>query len=82
MGNHASMAEYLGWIATAVFTASYFCARAEALRRVQMIGAAMWMTYGVLIGASPVVVSNALVLAAAAWTASRNSGTVTIECPR
>ena len=33
------MAEWLGWTATAVFTASYFCRQAASLRRVQMLGA-------------------------------------------
>jgi hypothetical protein len=60
--------EYLGWAATAVFVGSYFCARAEALRRVQMVGALMWVAYGVVIGASPVVAANVLVFGAAAWT--------------
>jgi Bacterial inner membrane protein len=62
------VSDYLGWLATAVFTASYFCARPEVLRRVQMVGSVMWIAYGVLIGASPVIVSNVLVLGAAAWT--------------
>lgn len=63
-----SMIEYLGWAATAVFVSSYFFARAEWLKRVQMVGALMWMTYGFLIGAIPVVVANLLVFSAAAWT--------------
>jgi Bacterial inner membrane protein len=67
------VSDYLGWVATAVFTASYFCTRAEALRRVQMVGSVMWIAYGVLIGASPVIVSNLLVLGAAAWTMTRPS---------
>ena len=67
------MIDYLGWAATAVFVASYFCARPALLRSVQMAGAAMWILYGVLIGAVPVVVANVLVLAAAAWTARRQS---------
>jgi Bacterial inner membrane protein len=65
------VSDYLGWLATTVFTASYFCTRAEALRRVQMVGSVMWIAYGVLIGASPVIVSNLLVLGAAAWTMTR-----------
>jgi hypothetical protein len=60
--------DYLGWSATAVFVASYFSARAELLRRVQMIGALMWVAYGLLITAYPVVVANLLVFGAAAWT--------------
>ena len=65
------MTSYLGWVATAVFVGSYFCARPEQLRRVQMAGALMWVLYGVLIGAAPVVAANVLVLGAAAWTGRR-----------
>jgi hypothetical protein len=63
--------ECLGWSATAVFVASYFFTRPSLLRRVQMIGALLWVTYGFLIHASPVIFSNILVFAAAAWTAVR-----------
>jgi hypothetical protein len=66
------MTSYLGWIATAVFVGSYFCARPEHLRRVQMVGAVVWVLYGVLIGAAPVVAANVLVLGAAAWTGRRS----------
>jgi hypothetical protein len=61
----------LGWTATAVFVGSYFFSRPSILRAVQMCGAVLWITYGVLIGASPVIVANALVFTAAAWTAFR-----------
>ena len=71
MGIDASAIEYLGWLATAVFVSSYFCSRPESLTRVQMAGALMWILYGVLIGASPVVVANVLVFGAAAWTTAR-----------
>ena len=67
------LVEYLGWAATAVFVGSYFCRRVEVLRGVQMVGALMWVAYGLLIGASPVVVANLLVVGAAAWTAARAS---------
>ncbi len=63
--------EYLGWTATAVFVSSYFFARPDALRRVQMAGALIWIAYGFLIGASPVVVANVLVFGAAAASAVR-----------
>jgi hypothetical protein len=63
--------ELLGWAATAVFVGSYFFSRPSVLRSVQMVGAALWVTYGVLINASPVIVANVLVLSAAAWTAFR-----------
>lgn len=65
------MIEYVGWAATVVFTVSYFCREAVTLRRCQMLGAVIWMAYGAFMHAAPVVVANALVLAAAAWTVRR-----------
>jgi hypothetical protein len=65
------MTDLLGWIATAVFVGSYFFTRPALLRAAQMSGAALWIVYGVLIGAVPVVVANGLVFAAAAWTLLR-----------
>jgi hypothetical protein len=63
--------ELLGWTATAVFVGSYFFVRPSLLRGVQMFGALLWVTYGVLINASPVIVANVLVFSAAAWTTYR-----------
>jgi hypothetical protein len=63
------LVEVLGWAATAVFVGSYFFKRPEVLVRVQMAGAVMWVAYGLLMGAPPVVVANVLVLGAAAWKA-------------
>jgi hypothetical protein len=60
------MSDWLGWTATAVFTSSYFFTRPGSLRRVQMVAAIMWVAYGVLVGARPVIVANFLVLGAAA----------------
>jgi hypothetical protein len=65
------MLEWLGWAATAVFTASYFCKQAAWLRRVQMLGALLWIAYGFMSHARPVVVANVLVLAGAAMTTWR-----------
>jgi hypothetical protein len=67
------MIEYLGWSATAVFVASYVCTRADMLRRVQMAGALMWVAYGLVTHAYPVVVANLLVFGAAWATAWRQS---------
>jgi hypothetical protein len=36
-----------------------------------MAGSILWIAYGVLMHAAPVVVANLLVLGAAAWTARR-----------
>ena len=64
------MTQTLGWVATAIFVGSYFL-RPAALRAVQMAGAVLWIVYGILIGAMPVIAANALVLTAAAWTLAR-----------
>jgi hypothetical protein len=63
--------DHLGWAATAVFVGSYFCTRSSVLKAVQMSGALMWVVYGLSIGASPVVVANLAVFAAAGWTLLR-----------
>jgi hypothetical protein len=65
--------EGLGWMATGIFVASYFFTRPSLLRGVQMLGALLWVVYGLLIHASPVIVANVLVFSAAAWTAIRRS---------
>ena len=62
------MTDLLGWVATAVFVGSYFFKRPAWLRAAQMVGAALWIVYGAMISAIPVVVANGLVFAAAAWT--------------
>src|ERR1700733_2604914 len=61
----------LGWSATAVFVGSYFFVRPSLLRSAQMFGALLWIIYGFLISAPPVMVANVLVFAAAAFTAFR-----------
>ena len=63
------MTQILGWIATAVFVGSYFFPRPATLRAMQMVGALLWIGYGVLIDALPVIAANVLVFSAAAWTA-------------
>ena len=65
------IADTVGWAATAVFVTSYFFSRPAMLRGLQMLGALLWMTFGVLIASKPVIVSNLLVFAAAAWTLFR-----------
>jgi hypothetical protein len=65
------IADAVGWMATAVFVASYFFSKPAMLRGLQMAGAVLWMTFGVLIASKPVIVANILVFAAAAWTLAR-----------
>jgi hypothetical protein len=58
----------LGWLATAVFVGSYFFKKPTALRAMQMAGSLLWIIYGVMIEATPVIAANILVFGAAAWT--------------
>jgi hypothetical protein len=67
------VADALGWVATAVFVASYFFRRSAVLRGIQMLGSALWIVYGALIAAKPVIAANVLVFAAAAWTLLREN---------
>jgi hypothetical protein len=64
-------ADALGWAATAVFVASYLCTRPRVVTGVQLCGAAIWIGYGLLISATPVVTANLLVAAAAALALRR-----------
>jgi hypothetical protein len=73
------MVEYLGWLATGVFVASYLCKRAETLKRMQMAGALMWVVYGLLISATPVVAANLLVFGAAGWALFKSARTLDRE---
>jgi hypothetical protein len=50
-----------------------FFVRPSLLRGAQMFGALLWIVYGLLINASPVIVANVLVFAAAAWTTLRKT---------
>jgi CBS domain-containing protein len=45
----------IGWIATALFASSYLFKRPAALRKVQALAAALWVVYGLVIHAAPVV---------------------------
>jgi len=65
--------EALGWAATAAFVVSYFFKRPERLVRAQMVAALMWVGYGVLVHAIPVIAANVLVFGAAAWKARRTA---------
>ncbi|BDG05544.1 hypothetical protein [Anaeromyxobacter oryzae] len=70
----STLVEALGWAATATFIASYLFSRTELLVRAQMVGGVMWVIYGALVHAKPVVAANVLVVCAAAWKAWRPSG--------
>ncbi|MBN8729749.1 MAG: hypothetical protein J0L64_04350 [Acidobacteria bacterium] len=55
----------IGWVATAVFACSYFFRKPASLRIVQALAALLWIGYGVMIQAAPVIVANVVVAAMA-----------------
>ena len=65
------MLNLLGWTATAVLSASYFFRQPAALRRIQAVAACLWIAYGILIGAFPVVAANVIVAAVALYSSRR-----------
>lgn len=58
----------IGWTATALFAASYFCKEPAALRRTQALAALVWIAYGVALESAPVIVANVVVASLAAWS--------------
>ena len=53
------MLQLMGWLATAIFSASYFFRGPATLRRIQAAAACLWIVYGVAIRAWPVSRSRA-----------------------
>jgi hypothetical protein len=62
------MLDAIGWVATAIFSASYFFRRPAMLRRIQAVAACLWIAYGLAIGALPVVAANVIVALAALYS--------------
>lgn len=63
------MSDWLGWLATAAFASSYFFKSTRILRVTQALAAGLWIVYGFLLKAYPVVASNLLIAVLAVWTA-------------
>jgi Bacterial inner membrane protein len=64
----AAWVSWIGWFATAAFGVSYFAKTPKALRIVQACAALLWIAYGFIIHAMPVVVANAIVAGAAVYS--------------
>ena len=62
------MTAAIGWVATVLFAASYLFKRPAALRKVQALAAALWVVYGAVIHAMPVVAANLAVAGMALWS--------------
>ena len=73
------MLSWIGWIATASFGLSYFFKKPATLRLIQDGAALMWITYGLLIHAMPVVVANVIVAAAAVYSTFAGTGSKPTE---
>ena len=64
--------DWIGWVATAAFTSSYFVRNPFTIRAIQAAAAGLWLSYGVVIGATPVIIANFLVISAALFTMWRD----------
>jgi len=60
--------EWIGWVATALFASSYFFKQPLVLRKVQAGAALLWVVYGLIIHAFPVVVANVVVASVALYS--------------
>jgi hypothetical protein len=58
----------IGWTATAVFASSYFAKDPATLRRLQAAAATLWIAYGLILKAPPVIVANVIVASLAFWS--------------
>ena len=63
------MIDAIGWTATAIFLASYSCANPRKLRLMQAAAALVWVGYGAMLHATPIIVANLLVAGVAAYSA-------------
>ena len=68
-----SSVEWVGWVATALFASSYFFKQPMALRKVQAGAAMLWVIYGLIIHAFPVVVANLVVASVALYSSLRKA---------
>ncbi|HUS05225.1 MAG TPA: hypothetical protein VMZ52_02945 [Bryobacteraceae bacterium] len=71
------MLDAIGWVATGVFSISYFVREPAAMLRVQAAAACLWIAYGLSIGSTPVVAANAIVAVSAVYSAFVRSRRVT-----
>ena len=63
------MIDAIGWAATAIFLTSYACTDTRRLRLMQAAAALVWVGYGAMLNAIPIIVANLLVAGVAAYSA-------------
>ncbi|MFI5184284.1 MAG: YgjV family protein [Vicinamibacteria bacterium] len=66
------MLDAIGWVATAIFAVSYLCKEPTLLRRLQAAAAVLWIAYGIILKAPPVIVANIIVATLAVWSSLRS----------
>lgn len=69
-----SLPDAIGWTATGLFALSYLVSDPRRLRLVQAGAALLWIAYGMLLGAAPVIGANAAVAAIALLSLKRAGG--------
>ena len=62
------MFDGLGWVATALFAASYLAKSSRSMRRLQALAALLWVGYGIWINALPIIVANVIVASLAVYS--------------
>ena len=72
------MLDWIGWAATVVFASSYLFNDPKKLRWIQAGAALLWITYGAMIHATPVIVANVIVAAAAVYSSFQVSSNRTV----
>lgn len=67
------MTDGIGWMATAVFAASYFVRGRRRMLIVQIAAACLWVGYGLATVAAPVIAANVIVASSAAFALWRRT---------
>jgi hypothetical protein len=71
--------EWVGWLATAVFVASYRSRDQRTLRWIQAAAAVLWIVYGVARQVTPVIIANLLVAGVAIYSSRTGKSPITPE---
>lgn len=75
--------DWVGWVATGLFSLSYVLRKQMHLLICQAVAASVWLTYGLLLGLRPVIVANVIVAVSAALSAFRlQRRTAVAEAPQ
>jgi hypothetical protein len=71
------MSDLVGWLATAIFSSSYFVKNPIALRLVQASSSLCWMIHGIQVHSRPLMIANIIAITLAlgsAWQMAAKPG--------